>query len=612
MAIYHFSVKDIGRSNGRSAVACSAYRSGENLKDERQGKEQDYTKKTGVEYKKIYAPENAKKELLDRESLWNEVEKVEKRKNSNLAREFEIAFPYELNQEQRAQMLNTLCEKIVERHNVVVDACIHAPHTVGGSDSRNYHAHIMFTGRQLDKATGDFAKNRHRDFNKEKSRETVTQWRKDFADLVNQYLERINSNERVSHLSYKDLKYDLEPTIHEGSKVTQLRRMGIDTEISVSNDLIKARNAEREILRGLEQEIIATERLVSHLKQERSEQGPQHSIFDQINKNLDVADGHLNKILPIDKDRVKNNLEHIKRSFQQIKALKNKTKQETKPNRTPEEKTQYAQQIVRRYEAQLKQEFFKCCEGKTVTSEDFRDMTRRPNELKQAQDNLTRDYPKLANIYSQACQYLDKATEKQRQEQAKKQAEYKEKWAKLPTAEKQKIANHTISRYKRTVDEKTTDMSYDHLEREKIEYSAIQRKLEGISKQLEQEKQDLGKKPLFGRGKWVRAVAEIEHKQKNIAEHQKELSQNPPRLDKNRFEQQAVDVINQENPQLKRQFDSACRYLGRQSEEQKRADQQARLDQAKRIGEQERANKTQLDKEREQRAKDHRQQRPRY
>jgi hypothetical protein len=60
MAIYHFSVKDISRGKGRSAVACSAYRSGEKLNCERYGLEQDYTK-TGVEFKKIYAPENAKK-----------------------------------------------------------------------------------------------------------------------------------------------------------------------------------------------------------------------------------------------------------------------------------------------------------------------------------------------------------------------------------------------------------------------------------------------------------------------------------------------------------------------------------------------------------------------
>ena len=269
MAIYHISVKDIGRGKGRSAVACAAYRSGEKLNCERYGLEQDYTKKQGVEFKKIYAPENAKKELLDRQSLWNEVERVEKRVNSNLAREFEIAFPHELNAEQRQEMLDELCQKIVDRHNVVVDAVIHAPHTKGGTDERNYHAHIMFTGRQLDRKTGDFAKNRNRDFNKEKSSETVTQWRKDFADIVNRQLERIGCDERVSHLSYKDLKYDLEPTIHEGAKVTELRRQGIDTEISLANDAIRERNAERQLIKGLEQEIIATERLVQDLKRQK-------------------------------------------------------------------------------------------------------------------------------------------------------------------------------------------------------------------------------------------------------------------------------------------------------------------------------------------------------
>jgi hypothetical protein len=80
-----------------------------------------------VEFTKIYAPENTNPELLDRNQLWNIVEKVENRKNSQLAREFEIAFPHELNQQQREQMLNELCQDIVKRHGVVVDAAIHAP-----------------------------------------------------------------------------------------------------------------------------------------------------------------------------------------------------------------------------------------------------------------------------------------------------------------------------------------------------------------------------------------------------------------------------------------------------------------------------------------------------
>ena len=156
MAIYHFSVKTISRSNGRSAVACAAYRSGEKLVCNFYGKEQDYTKKTGVEFTEIYAPDNTNTTLLNRQTLWNEVEKVERRKDALLAREFEIAFPSELNAEQRKNLLNELCQNLVKKYGVIVDAAIHAPHTDSGSDERNYHAHIMFTTRSINER-GDFS-----------------------------------------------------------------------------------------------------------------------------------------------------------------------------------------------------------------------------------------------------------------------------------------------------------------------------------------------------------------------------------------------------------------------------------------------------------------------
>ena len=190
MAIYHFSVKNVSRADGRSAVAAAAYRSGEKLIDERQGKEQDYTRKTGVELKKIYAPEHTNPELLDRNQLWNKVEKVESRKNSQLAREFEIAFPQELNQEQRQKMLDELCQKIVERHGVVVDAAIHAPHTASGSDQRNYHAHILLTTRSINER-GELG-NKTREFN-DHGKQQVEHWREQFAELCNHHLEQVGS-----------------------------------------------------------------------------------------------------------------------------------------------------------------------------------------------------------------------------------------------------------------------------------------------------------------------------------------------------------------------------------------------------------------------------------
>ena len=267
MAIYHFSVKNISRSDGRSAVAAAAYRSGEKLIDERQGKEQDYTRKSGIEFKKIYAPNNTNPELLDRQTLWNKVEKVENRKNSQLAREFEIAFPHELKKQEREQLLNDLCQEIVKRHNVVVDAVIHAPHTASGSDKRNYHAHIMFTTRSINEQ-GDLGQ-KTREFN-DYGKQEVEHWREKFADLTNDHLMRAGHVfVEVDHRSYKDQKSGLLPTLHEGSKVTQLRRQGIDTEISLKNDLIKQFNADRtneQIIKGLQQELYASKKLIQDIE----------------------------------------------------------------------------------------------------------------------------------------------------------------------------------------------------------------------------------------------------------------------------------------------------------------------------------------------------------
>ena len=56
MAIYHCSVKIIGRSAGRSSVAAAAYRSAECLTNEYDGVEHDFTKKNWVEFTEIILP----------------------------------------------------------------------------------------------------------------------------------------------------------------------------------------------------------------------------------------------------------------------------------------------------------------------------------------------------------------------------------------------------------------------------------------------------------------------------------------------------------------------------------------------------------------------------
>ena len=91
MAIYHLCIKIISRGKGKSAVAASAYRSGEKIKNEYDGIVHDFTRKGGIAHTEILLPQNAPQEFSDREILWNSVEKIEKSKNSQLAREIEIA-----------------------------------------------------------------------------------------------------------------------------------------------------------------------------------------------------------------------------------------------------------------------------------------------------------------------------------------------------------------------------------------------------------------------------------------------------------------------------------------------------------------------------------------
>ena len=270
MAIFHLNESNISRSDGRSAVACAAYRACEKLEDYTFGKTQDYTRKKGLEYKSIYAPEHTNEKLLDRQTLWNEVEKKEfnangsMKENARLAKEYICALPHELTDRERIKIVDNFCSDFVKKHNVIVDACIHAPHDNDETDNKNYHVHIMFTTRLVNEK-GELGK-KQRTFNDDGPK-VLKDSRATFANIVNTVLENAGLDERIDHRSYKDQGLDfLEPTAHEGHEVTALRRNGIDTEISLKNDAIKAKNLEaakeyQQIIKGLDQEIIVPNKL---------------------------------------------------------------------------------------------------------------------------------------------------------------------------------------------------------------------------------------------------------------------------------------------------------------------------------------------------------------
>lgn len=251
MAIYHCTTKTVNRSSGRTAVASMAYRAGEKLTDERTGLTHDFTRKEGVVYTEILSNLDTE---LDRSQVWNLAEKSENRKDARTAREWVIALPDELDKEQRKELAKEFAKSLVDRYGVIADLAIHAP-SHNGND-RNHHAHILLTTRKAEldtvnklvltqKSEIELSNTKRKSLGMGTSQEEIKQIRATWANLANHALEYAGYQERIDHRSYADQGNQLQATIHEGSKVTQMRRKGIDTEISRFNDTIKQQNSQQ-------------------------------------------------------------------------------------------------------------------------------------------------------------------------------------------------------------------------------------------------------------------------------------------------------------------------------------------------------------------------------
>lgn len=198
MASYHLSVKLIGRSDGRSVVAAAAYRSGSRIERAETGDCPDYTRKGGVVSADLLTPYDAPEWARDRAQLWNAVEGVETRKNSQLAREFELALPNELTEAEARNLVLSWAQNELVSRGMAVDVCIHDPEPAPGG-SRNRHAHVLCTTRRFD---GDgWAKGKARDWN---DKALLQHWRESWADAQNVALERAGCADRVDHRSLEE------------------------------------------------------------------------------------------------------------------------------------------------------------------------------------------------------------------------------------------------------------------------------------------------------------------------------------------------------------------------------------------------------------------------
>lgn len=258
MAIYHLSIKIVSRGKGKSAVAASAYRSGEKIKNEYDGVVHDFTRKGGIVHTEILLPQNAPQEFLDRGTLWNSVEKIEKSKNSQLAREIEIALPKELDREKQIELVREYVKENFVKIGMCADIALH------DKDDGNPHAHILLTMRPLneDKTWGAKSKKEYiLDENGEKvklkngkyktrkintvdwnEQDKAEHWRKAWADITNKYLEENSIQDKVDHRSYQRQGIEQIPTIHLGVSATQMEKKGITTDRGNINREIKHQN----------------------------------------------------------------------------------------------------------------------------------------------------------------------------------------------------------------------------------------------------------------------------------------------------------------------------------------------------------------------------------
>lgn len=132
-------------------MAAAAYRSGERIRDERDGKLHNFSRRTDVTHKEILLPSGLDASQIgwatDRSQLWNAAERAERARNARVAREYQVTLPSELSCEGRRNLARQFARELSDRYKVAVDLAIHNPRAAG--DPRNFHAHLLMTSRQI-------------------------------------------------------------------------------------------------------------------------------------------------------------------------------------------------------------------------------------------------------------------------------------------------------------------------------------------------------------------------------------------------------------------------------------------------------------------------------
>lgn len=260
MAIFRLDIQSLGRSAGRSATNAAAYRSGERIRDERTGRTHDHSHRADVLSKEIVLPSAfANADLAwarDRSTLWNHAEASERRSNSRVAREYQVALPSELSSEQRLQLTRAFSRELADRYNVAVDMTIHAPRE--GGDPRAYHAHLLTTTREVTteglgpKSAMEISEKHRLARGLLPSPQEFKAVREHWANLTNQALREAHIDARIDHRTLAAQGIDREPGPSIPHRFVAMERQGIRVTVAEQIREIYQQRVEARAARTLE------------------------------------------------------------------------------------------------------------------------------------------------------------------------------------------------------------------------------------------------------------------------------------------------------------------------------------------------------------------------
>jgi Ti-type conjugative transfer relaxase TraA len=204
------------------------------IKDHQTNVTYNFARKGDNVYHTVLLPSYVERRFKDPEILMNEVERTEKRKNSQLLKDVVIALPddKELDLQDRIAITHAIIEEMAwVKNGLGVQVDIHKPH----NGERNWHAHLLITTRRFTedgKNLGAKAVDLNPEFKKVKGKAFIIpesqMIHQRAKEVMNRYFAKLGLETRVDSIS-------MMPQQHLGP----VRMRSIINEISEQNELRK-------------------------------------------------------------------------------------------------------------------------------------------------------------------------------------------------------------------------------------------------------------------------------------------------------------------------------------------------------------------------------------